>query len=333
MESSSLEIKVMFGKDLKAFNFFQKLTLYVLVSMVSDDPGKKLEQKQKHRTPTDKEGDGNPEWNHEMQFDLKEIPFQDCGHIFVQFELKHEGVMFGDKTIGEVRVPIKDLISEFNGVVRFVHYEVRNPDGKPNGVLSFSYKVNGMNSAIGTDFYPGTTQIPGFSIANDHSPQPAYEIQYPQAEYSPYSSPPGGSLYPRLEIEAAVMQPTYSTQQDVQYASPGTPHVPQESYYAPPNNYYPPPPQPPPPAQPFYPRQPHPPSPMALWAYYPAPANPSGFSNPWPDSGPQTGYHSYSMPGTWGQSEGHVHSFGHGETSPNGYLYDDYCRSSSWSGR
>uniref|UniRef100_A0A2N9EKF3 C2 domain-containing protein n=1 Tax=Fagus sylvatica TaxID=28930 RepID=A0A2N9EKF3_FAGSY len=96
------------------------LSVYALVSLVSHDPNKKLEQNQQQRTPTDKDGD--PEWNHEMRFDLNEVSLEDCDHVFIHFDLRHEGVMFGDKNIGEVHVAFKDLMEESNGVVRFASY-------------------------------------------------------------------------------------------------------------------------------------------------------------------------------------------------------------------
>ncbi|OMO98538.1 C2 calcium-dependent membrane targeting [Corchorus capsularis] len=131
MESSFIEIKVISCKDLKAFNFFQKLSVYALVSIARDDD-KKVDEKQQQRTPTDREGDGNPEWNHTVRFDLSKALLQDLDNLLIHFDLRHEGLMFGYKTIGEVRVPLKDLIQESNGVVRFVIYEVvygrnRNP--------------------------------------------------------------------------------------------------------------------------------------------------------------------------------------------------------------
>ena len=141
MESSFIELKVISCKDLKAFNFFQKLSVYALVSIGSDED-KKVDQKQQQRTPTDREGGGNPEWNHTVRFEVSKTLFQDLDNVFIHFNLRHEGVMFGDKTIGEVYVLFKDLIQESNGVVRFVNYEVRTTDGKSNGVLNFSFKVN-----------------------------------------------------------------------------------------------------------------------------------------------------------------------------------------------
>jgi hypothetical protein len=215
MDSNSLlELKVLSCKDLRAFNFFQKLSAYALVSIVSDDPNKKLERNQQQRTPADGEGDGNPEWNLEMRFDLNEISFEDCDHLFLHFDLRHQGVMFGDKSIGEVRVGFKDLIltqeSNLGAVpVRFVSYQVRASDGKPNGVLSFSYKVSGKM---------GTTTTTS-----------SHEIHYPTLELVQSLS----------EEQVPLSAPQYLQE-----------YPPHQTYYYPPaasDAYYPPPPPPPPP--------------------------------------------------------------------------------------
>ena len=147
--SKSLELKVISCKNLNAFNFFQKLTIYATISITSDDPKKKLsdKQKQQQRTQTHREegSDGShPEWNQEIRFDLNWVSFHDCDDLFVHFEFRHDGLLLGDKLIGEVKVPLKDLIREGGGTTRFVLYEVRSGDGKPNGIFNFSYKVNGM---------------------------------------------------------------------------------------------------------------------------------------------------------------------------------------------
>lgn len=321
MESGSLELKVMFCKDVKGFNFFQKLLVYAQASIVSDDIEKKVKQPQQQRTPTDKEGDANPEWKHEMQFDLKEIAFNDCDHIFLLFELKHEGVMFGDKTIGEVKVPLKDLILEFNGVSRFVEYEVRNAEGKPNGVLTFSYKVNGNGTFVGPN--SPRVDITGYQIAHQHQgPDHGSGVNYPpihvhtsQPEvHYPYISSPPGVAYPPVELHNPVLE-MVSTPQAGQYSSPRW----QESYYPQPASpYYPPPPMPPP--TPFsYPPPPPQPQPTIHGEFYHPP-------HPWRPE--PVGFHSYSMPGTWSPAA-NMHPGGNGETYPNGFDH----RSSSWNGR
>ncbi|KAL2939559.1 Protein SRC2-like protein [Bienertia sinuspersici] len=141
-----LEIKVLWCRGLTAFNFFQKLSIYSAVSITSEDERIQLtpDQIQEQKTPIDEDNEGNPEWNHPMKFDLKPLNFIDpnFNDLSLLFELRNQGQLFGDKVIGEVRVPLKDLIDSVGGeIVRFVSYEVRNPEGKHNGILDFSYKV------------------------------------------------------------------------------------------------------------------------------------------------------------------------------------------------
>ncbi|KAJ9189800.1 hypothetical protein P3X46_001053 [Hevea brasiliensis] len=238
MNSKFLELKVMYCKDLKSFNFFQKLRVYVLVLLESDDPGKKLKQNQQHRTPTDKEGDGDPEWKYGMQFDLSEVSFVDCDHIFIHFDLRHEGLYFGDKTIGEVRVPLKDLIQESSGIVRFVNYQVSTPDWKPNGLLNFSFKVYAKGEDIGI-YFP-KSEISGYSAVHHHHQSP--EIQYPTSEVESSSL---GVYYPSIELEdssqetyhaAQVSCPSHGTQYSCHYPPAPAPHA-----YCPPSMLLPPP--------------------------------------------------------------------------------------------
>ena len=123
MESAdSMELKVISCKHLKAFNFFQKLVVYAVVSIISDE-SKNSNQKhqiqclQRQKTPVDRDGNGNPEWNHQLQFDLRDISLADSANYYVKFSLRCEGIVFGNKTIGEVCVPLKELIDEFNRAV------------------------------------------------------------------------------------------------------------------------------------------------------------------------------------------------------------------------
>ncbi|XVE84271.1 hypothetical protein DITRI_Ditri16bG0157300 [Diplodiscus trichospermus] len=273
MESSFIELKVISGKGLKAFNFFQKLSVYALVSIATDDD-KKVDQKQQQqqRTPTDREGDGNPEWNHIIRFEVSKTLFQDCENVFIHFDLRHEGVMFGDKTIGEVHVHFKDLILEYNGVVRFVTYEVRTTDGKSNGVLNFSFKVNGSNQDLRTD--SPASQIAGYPVLHHHHQSP--ETQFCLSEVQSESPK---VHYPFLELENIFQGP------HLRPSSSGTQDPFQETYYLSQNAYYellPPPPPPPPAAMSYGPCYHHPP---------PGP-------NPWRPS-PQVSAHGYST--RWSQ--------------------------------
>ncbi|KAF9618089.1 hypothetical protein IFM89_000040 [Coptis chinensis] len=143
MAPTSMEVKVMCCKDIKAFNFFQKLSIYSSVSIVSTrkETSKTQTPPQRHKTPIDREGKENPEWNHLIQLDLSALHLDNQHDLFLEFDMLCDSAIFGDKSIGQVRVPIKELIEECNGTVRYVSYQVMTTDGKPNGVLDFSYKV------------------------------------------------------------------------------------------------------------------------------------------------------------------------------------------------
>ncbi|XP_007032079.2 PREDICTED: uncharacterized protein LOC18601168 [Theobroma cacao] len=309
MESSFIELKVISCKDLKAFNFFQKLSVYALVSIASDDDKKVVEKQQRQRTPTDREGDGNPEWNHTIRLEVSQALFQDCDNLFIHFDLRHEGVMFGDKTIGEVRVPFRDVIQESNGVVRFVIYEVRTTDGKSNGVLNFSFKVNGKDQGLGTD--SPASQIAGYPVIH-YSP----ETQFSSSEA--HSESPTVH-YPFLELEnmsqGSQLQPSLSGNQDPF----------QEKHFMPQNAYYQLP--PPPPLMPPLPHPHPPPPPRAPFPHGPCYYPPPPGANPW-GSGPYVGAYGYSTHGSQlGSADGHL------ETWPTGWQGVENRHSSSWNGR
>ncbi|KAJ6712884.1 INGRESSION PROTEIN FIC1 [Salix purpurea] len=141
-----------------------------------DDEEQKNEQQlllQRQKTLVDREGGSNPEWNHMMQFDLNttSLPGHGDHHLFFKFELRSEGAIFGNKAIGEVLVPFKDLIEGFNGSVRIVNYHVRNSDEESIGVLSFSYEVKEKIKRIDT---PKVDWAPGF-----RSPSPKKLVLHP----------------------------------------------------------------------------------------------------------------------------------------------------------
>lgn len=274
--SSSIELKLISCKDLRAFNFFQKLTLYALVSIESNDPTSQLteEQKQQQRTPTyrDTAGDGdggnNPEWNHEVRFDLgflsrRRSSDSSGGDLFFRFEFRHDGVILGDKLIGECRVPLADLFRDStDGVARFVCYEVRSGDGKPNGIFNFSYRLRGIgNGTHSSQILDG--RVSGYPVLSpeDYAPNNQSQVvpmQYPSPEIYPMvCSVPEGPLYPPVAVAEPVPPPYVSSPTAGDY-----------------HYYYPPPPPPP---------CPYPPPPPPVAQLYPPHIGPG--AHHWP-SGP-----------------------------------------------
>ncbi|KAI3409161.1 C2 domain-containing protein [Psidium guajava] len=275
MDSKTLIVNLLHGKHVRAFNFFQKLNVYARSSLISDDPSKKLGREQQHRTPTVKECDGDPEWKHEVRFDLSEISLRDCGHVFLRVDLFHEGVMFGDKHIGEVRVPLTDLAEQGDGVVRFVSYQVKNPEGKPNGVLTFSYRLCGTDDkddAAVAGTAPGPI-VGGYPVVNP-TPHGGWGGVGASASENRPSSP-------------QIQYPVIDSQSESDEIFPAV--APHEAYYPSPESYYPqPPPMPPPPPPPFahgacyYPRRP---PPFGPWQHDPY-AGGHRFGGGWRGGGP-----------------------------------------------
>ncbi|KAK8672765.1 hypothetical protein V6N13_111127 [Hibiscus sabdariffa] len=200
MDWTCLELKLISCKDLKAFNFFQKLSAYSVVSMViiNEQSKKKEEHQKKHlqRQKTSIERGGkNPEWNQVFQFDLRSLPPEETDHLFLKFDLRADGLVV--RTIGEVCVHLKGLIDEFGGVVRHLMYQVRNSDGKPNGVLHFSYKLKGKIETSGNrdsprvieSSSPGKTRFPSEKLVQgieSSSPEKSHcssmKVVYPKVE-------------------------------------------------------------------------------------------------------------------------------------------------------
>lgn len=190
-----LEIKVMWCKGITAFNFFQKMAVYAAVSISPLDRTLKLAQdeKQEQKTPVDQEGNGNPEWNYTMKFDLRPQNITSNLHrLSLIFEIRNQGQLFGYKEIGEVRVHLKDLIESVGiGISRLVSYEVRAPDGKHNGILDFSYKV--INTVdFGSCLSDSHIQISGYGHQHQHQQHHHHQENH---HHNSHTSESGGIQY------------------------------------------------------------------------------------------------------------------------------------------
>ncbi|GKC00607.1 SRC2-like protein, partial [Tanacetum coccineum] len=154
------------------------------------------EETKKHKTPVDKDGDANPTWNFPMKFTINEsLALQN--RLTLVVKIKTEG-MFGDKDVGEVHVPVKELLEGFNGkVVQFVSYQVRKPSGKPKGELSFSYKFDDT-LAQAAPAYPGGAYPTGYAAAVNKPDEPvtAYPASKPNKTDEPVTA------YPKVEEHA-----------------------------------------------------------------------------------------------------------------------------------
>ncbi|XP_076952374.1 protein SRC2-like [Bidens hawaiensis] len=173
MEYGNLNLTLVSATGVKKSRFTGKSSVYA-VAFISDATGKH----QKQRTNTDKTGDADPTWNLPMKFVIDE----EVSGLTLVVRIKVEG-MFGGKDLGEVHVPVKELLEGFKGngkTAKTVSYQVlRRPSGKLNGVLSFKYKYESgekFTTPLGTEEKPA-----GFG----------YENQHPGCVYYPRRPRPG----------------------------------------------------------------------------------------------------------------------------------------------
>ncbi|KAG0455091.1 hypothetical protein HPP92_024383 [Vanilla planifolia] len=147
MDRRSLLFKSISCRGVKCFNLFQKPSYYAVISIAR--PGDSKKERKKQKTPVSYDGGENPEWDLIIRFDLDEGDFQD---MYLEFDIKCRGkrVLIGDKLAGKSRIPFTDLTQGNHvGHGTQVSYQVLFPDGKPNGVISFSYVLTSSENQVG----------------------------------------------------------------------------------------------------------------------------------------------------------------------------------------
>ncbi|KAL2945443.1 Protein SRC2-like protein [Bienertia sinuspersici] len=197
MVQKTLELTLISAKDLKNVNLIGKMDPYVLVHL-SDDP------KNKQKTPVHQDAGTNPSWNYTMRFTIDDAVASNPGKYLIM-TLKHEQTFGADKDLGEVVVPLKELLDGVNNAKdpsapHHVTYQVRRvSSGKPQGDLKLSYKVIDMmshhnNVNMGSSY--------GKSEMMMHAQSSAPPASYPPGGgYGDVYPPPshhqaGGSVYP-----------------------------------------------------------------------------------------------------------------------------------------
>ncbi|KAG8369979.1 hypothetical protein BUALT_Bualt14G0069900 [Buddleja alternifolia] len=204
MENRTLEITLQYCKDLNKVNLITKMDVYAVVSISGSDNN----SKQKTKTPVDHAGDANPTWNFPMKFTVDEAALQN-NRLTLDFKLICERAL-GDKDVGEVNVPIKEL---FNSPAKggadgkhIVSYQVRKPSGKPKGQITFSYQFGEktVNAAAAppygaaVPFAPPPGKVDGGPVtaypAGSSSGYPPHGVYPPPAPYAAEGG--GGGAYP-----------------------------------------------------------------------------------------------------------------------------------------
>lgn len=212
-----LDLNVVHAEGLKDANLFTKMDVYVIVSIIG---GSSSSIKQK--TNIDHDSGTHPTWNFPMRFTFDEL----CalqGRSCLFFRLKCEGIL-SDSDIGQVHVPIKDLLnsSSTTNSAKYVHYQVTDTTGKGQGMLTFSYKFGekmnesqtGEEPTQPLESYPNSHLYPYPTL---HEPVLGSEYNYQHAPW-PYTYPPeqvSASLYDYVTPRPSTSGPdcTYSSYQ------------------------------------------------------------------------------------------------------------------------
>ncbi|XP_057772264.1 protein SRC2-like [Salvia miltiorrhiza] len=194
METRTLEITLQSGRDLNKVNLITKMDVYAVVSISGGDKS----SKQKTRTPVDHDGDANPTWNFTMKFTVEEAALQ-MNRLTLDFKLVCERAL-GDKDVGEVNVPIKELLDSPATAAadgkKFVSYQVRKPSGKPKGQLTFSCKFSEKTAAASSaPPYPPAAAPAGKGDFGTYTANPAGT----SSGYPPVGSYPPPAGYPKTE--------------------------------------------------------------------------------------------------------------------------------------
>ncbi|XP_065037301.1 protein SRC2-like [Musa acuminata AAA Group] len=200
----TIEMTLISAKDLNDVNVFSKMDVYAVVSIAGDP-------RSSQRTPTDKNGGKSPSWNATLRFYVPVDPAA-AGRLVLHVLLRAERTL-GDRDVGEVQIPLKELLVDGGGKPssgpQFVSYQVRKTgSGKPKGVLNLSYKFLDAPAA-----------------AADHAPPPP--VAYPAA-----APPPAGYPAPGTDSKPAFAYPAAAPPPPAGYPAPGTDSKPAFAYPA-----------------------------------------------------------------------------------------------------
>ncbi|GLT47640.1 hypothetical protein SLA2020_213220 [Shorea laevis] len=294
MECRTLEITLIFAKDLEDVNVDSKMDVDAVV-IINNEP------QTKQKIPVDKDCGSNPKWNYTMTFTAEEAAAANRKRLELVICLVSDR-LFGDIVTGQLLVPINGFLDcEENVPV----YGVRLPKGMVRGTLNLCCKISVPVAAPPHETEKAKSaetplmRCPAVGCSGGYPPQLSAAYPYnspPQCVYPP--PPPPQGAYP-----------------------PPPPHwyggypPPQDAYPSPPPHWYGgyPPPQganPPPPPH-WYgvyppPQGANPPSPPHWYGGYPPP------QGAYPTPSPHW-YVGYPPPPAQGyEYTGHLPHGGHG---------------------
>ncbi|KAE8808404.1 protein SRC2-like [Hordeum vulgare] len=201
MAYKNLEVTLISASDLKKVTFFSRMRVYAVASISGADSLMPT-----HGTHVDHNNGQNPTWNAMLHLPIPACV--DTRGLALHVLLRSEAFFFGHRDVGEVFVPLNDLLAGTgNGnIENTMSYQVRRPmSGRAHGVLYFSYKFTDVRasstSATGSKqgqyvnySWDSEVAMPKPMVPITAYPQPHATFSYPNAVYPPQpygrASPP-----------------------------------------------------------------------------------------------------------------------------------------------
>ncbi|ONK78642.1 uncharacterized protein A4U43_C02F20940 [Asparagus officinalis] len=185
-----LEVTLISAKDLANVNVFSKMEVYAVATISSSDTTSKK------KTPVDREGSKNPTWNCELEFNVMEY---DVERAVLHVVLKSERAL-GDRDIGEVIVPVCELLEGWNraaaaggggcrGGLRVVVVVILIRRCRRRSLFARTLAKPKVSSTSPTNSEnsPAVTRLP---TSLTISPPASYTAASPPPAYPPHAGPP-----------------------------------------------------------------------------------------------------------------------------------------------
>lgn len=145
-----MDLTLISAKGLKDVRHLRRMYLYVSATISGGT------SQTTFNTPVNYEGGQNPEWNFSMKFVINEKELMSNSLVLV-FCIRCSRAVRGDKDVGDVHVPLKDLFDKSNHSsspdqcsATTTTLQVRAPSSGTQGELTFSYTFdpNGHDRAL-----------------------------------------------------------------------------------------------------------------------------------------------------------------------------------------
>ena len=139
MAYRTLKLQIQSAQALRYTNYIRGMRTYAYV-FICDGNDNCISHKAK--TDKDRDGDTNPKWNFDVMFSI-DIPRAEQHSLTLVVKLMSHHSARPDTLIGEVRVPITELLEWFGDAAEDVHKVVNRyvvtSKGVEQGTLAFSY--------------------------------------------------------------------------------------------------------------------------------------------------------------------------------------------------